>query len=250
MLVEIAQIAATLSALPANQDKSPLDLAEQATALWQAASDLRRSRTELRILLDTAAKMYDEHNHFKRDQESRRTKGSPAITLAMWTERLCDYPGNRADLFFEFVWAEEVPGEILLKQLFPRADVSRLQKMRELLAFAGKGWATRFLHRLVSFCFSSEEEPENELLFSAIETGDFKKANQWLARHRKESDYSILVDLSLLNLIRTAKEDCCSCFSGSPSSVPLLLCRPLIDFRHLQMSRAKANAARGIKAPH
>src|ERR1017187_1148374 len=181
----------------ANKDKSAFELTQQVSELSEVVHDRRKAKNERRVLLVTAAKMRDEQNDFGPPQPNKRKKKKVAqlITRDLWFRRLDKYPGDKLDLLMDFAFADEVPVEDLLKQLFERADISRLDQMKDLLHYAGAGWGRRCFSSVATFLV--ESEPERELLLTAIEKGDGVMCSKWLLKLGYDD---ILLQLPFLDL--------------------------------------------------
>ena len=237
---EVMHYAIMMADWPQNQKKSEIEVIQQVQYWWQTVRSLEQAKIEKRVLLATAAKAYDDEHYFP--ESASQPKG--AITHEMWIRRLHQYPGDKLDLFLDFVFAEEVPAGELLKELFPNAKVSRKEQLKKLLAFTGKGHAKRFLERVASFLTSGCDETKRQLLLSAIAEGNIHKACEWVAPYCGER---FLDQQPMVELILVAKQDYGRCFPDDPTrelSVPALLCRPLIHFRQMQISGIKAKSAR------
>ena len=230
----------------ANKDKSAFELTQQVSEVAQAVHDRRKAKNERRVLLVTAAKMRDDQNDFGPPQTNKRKKKKAAqlITWNLWFKRLAKYPGDKFDLLFDFAFADEVPVQDLLKQLFERADISRLDQMKDLLHYAGAGWGRRCFSSVATFLV--ESEPERELLLTAIEKGDGVMCSKWLLKLGYDD---ILLQLPFLDLLSAAQRDCSGRFADLNQTVPLLLCRALIGKRQRQMSGIKADNARTNPEP-
>jgi hypothetical protein len=239
--IERILVAAVLGLAAEHQGKSPFQLLQLATRYWDADGKLRDAELEQRILVATVAKVNDEEHLFA-VQRTARQKFVQPLPHAMWMERMENFPGDKHELLLELLLTE-VPREELLKELFPRSDVSRMEEMKRLLVFAGRSGATIFVSSLAYRLAQSQPKAERDALLSAIATGDMGKAARWLAEANVSREHldRLVFDLKC---IKGGIHEGHLGYHMLDTPVPGLICRWLIDARQRLISRKRANAAR------
>jgi len=240
---EVMQYAMVMAGWAKNQKKTPMELFQQVQYWWQTLRGLEQAKIEKQALLATVAKMWDLENRSGMAGQSGQRPGQ--ISHELWLKRLQQYPGDKLDLFFDFVDADPVPMQELLGVLFPGGKGSKQAQFERLLEFAGTSCAKSFLRYTAETLTSSQPESEQQLLLDAIETGNLTLAGKWIVNQGGSEQFAD--QQPLLELILVAKKGYSRCCSGPHHAVPALLCRPLIYRRQMQVSGSKATSAR-IKA--
>jgi hypothetical protein len=235
---EIVQVAAQLAIAERNKEKTPLELVQQASALWDAVARMRHIQREKQILLATAGKMWDDECKFEESKPTDiRRKGPQPITDEMWLRRYMDYPGDKHELFLDLL-RTEVPMKEFVSQLFSSSGHPLKAMMDELLRYGGKSWTQSGDVGVLASLTLPEDEMKS--LTKALQTCDIKDAELWLDKY--DSDRTCREALE--RFFWTVKRFNTGSWNPGQQFIPALLCRDLIRLRRLQLSGIRSEVAK------
>jgi hypothetical protein len=235
---EIIQVAAQLAIAERNQEKTPLELVQEASVFWDALAKMRHIQNEKRILLATVGKMRDDEYLFEESRQmDERRKGPPPITDAMWWRRFMEYKGDKHDLFLDLL-RTEIPMAEFVSQLFSSSGDALKPMMDELLRYGGNNWTQAGDAGVLA----ALALPENEMksLTKALHTGDIRYAELWLDKY----DLDGTCRWALNEFFWTAKRFNTGSWSPRQEFIPALMCRDLIRLRRMQLSGIRSEVAK------
>jgi len=240
---QLVQIALALASLPGHLGETYVEMHEEALQFWRTAQAVQKAQLEKHILLESAKKMWDDENWFAGAEygQSKAARGRRRIPHDQWLIRLIDYPGDKYELLFDLVQADEVPKETLLKELFHRADSSRETQLQEMLQLAWPGWFATRLRQIAKLLTASCPQAERQDLLAALDTFELHKIRSWLHTNKIKDP---LDQYPAYDLIRAAENDCANYFcEGGCDTVPLIVCQTLLLMRQQQLARGRTRGS-------
>jgi len=241
---ELAQIAATLAAAGNFTGKDHKEIVYAAVQLWHTCEDFQNAQKEKAALVSTAGKVGDTDRVFG-DSATRSPKGDKlCIPSVEWMRRLERYTGHSYDLWVA-LHAASVPMKDFLRDLFPKGDVSRPDRLTELFSEGRDGRASKFIESIAARLTHQLPEAERQLLFRAIRAEDSNDVDNWFVENGFVGSISKIPGFELFHALHSIRHG--KPYHFASDCIPALLCRWLIHAYQEHVSQVRSEAARRKK---
>lgn len=241
---ELAKIAATLATAEAFADKPYNEIVYAAVKLWQTCEDFQSAQKEKAALVSTAGRVEDKDGDFG-DLANRSPKGvKRCIPSVEWMRRLQKYPGHRYDLWVA-LHAASVPRKDFLRDLFPKSETSRSDRLTELIGSGRDGRASKFIESIADLLTHDQPESKRQALFRAVRAEDSRDVDNWFAENGLAGIASKIPGFELFHALQSIRKG--ETYHFVSDRIPALLCRWLIHAHQERVSQVRSEAGRSKK---